>query len=136
MFLRERGRERKCLTEGVRDLLLILLTLGQKNNILYTVSGKLLTCLCDWRELMTALWKLSKYFCPVCPVVHRDRSGDSSVLSPFFNVDALSDHPSLLSAPQKSYPFNPSMLQHDHPSIFSMLPPSISIKPQCILVWF
>lgn len=93
-----------------------------------------ITCLRVQRQWVPVFWKLSK--CLSCPKVHKDREGESSILSPFLDAVAQSDHPSLLSAPQKSYPFILTMLQHDHPSIFSRLQQNICINAPYIFDGF
>ncbi len=69
----------------------------------------------------------------LCPIVHKNREGESSILSPFLDGVAQSSHPSLFSALQKNYPFILTMLQHDHPSIFSRSQQNISINAPYII---
>ena len=72
-------------------------------------------------------------FVPFVLKVHKGREGESSIPGAFLDAAAQSNHPSLLSAPQKIYPFILTMLRHDRPSIFSRLQQNIIMNAPYII---
>lgn len=99
------------------------------NELTYVAHGQKAQVICfGQRQNVPAFWKKSNYVCPLSVLyVRKEREGEPSILSHFLDAVAQSDHPSLLSALQKSRPFILTMLQPDHPSIFSSLQQNISI---------